>query len=167
MTRAEYQKQYREKNKEKLVEYRKEYYAKNREKVLADLKKFQQENPELYKERVRKAGEKRRNNPDNFVDLMFRAMVDRSRKRGMEITVDRAYVTKLIEKSEMKCALSGMELTLKRNMPNLASPDRKNSNKGYVKGNIQIVASCVNIAKNKLTTKQFIKMCKGVAENNK
>lgn len=166
MTRAEYNKQYRKKNAEKLKEYRKTYYEKNREKLLADNKKLREDNPELYRQRAKEAGARRRNNPNNFIDLMFRAMVDRSRKKGMEITVDRAYLTKLMEKSNGRCALSGMELTLTRNMPNLASPDRKNSNKGYVKGNIQIVAACVNVAKNKMTTKQFIAMCKAVAENN-
>jgi hypothetical protein len=149
--RAQYRKTYRAKNKEKLLEYQREYRKKNPEKVKS-----------YSKERRKKA----ETDPVRFIDLMYRAMLDRSRKRQQEMNVDRAYLTKLLNKAEGKCALSGMPITLKTHDPYRVSPDRKNSKRGYVKGNIQFVAACVNIAKNDLTTKEFLKMCKAVAENN-
>jgi hypothetical protein len=149
--RAQYRKTYRAKNKEKLLEYQREYRKKNPEKVKS-----------YSKERRKKA----ETDPVRFIDLMYRAMLDRSRKRQQEMNVDRAYLMKLLNKAEGKCALSGMPITLKTHDPYRVSPDRKNSKKGYVKGNIQFVAACVNIAKNDLTTKEFLKMCKAVAENN-
>jgi len=166
MTKSEYQKQYREKNKDKIEQYRKEYYAKNREKLIEYQKQKAIENPEEYKKRNREYNKKRRNDPTKFVDLMYRAMVDRSKKKDMVVEVDREYLTKLIKKSNNICALSGLTMTMERKSPFLISPDRKNSSKGYVKGNIQMVASCVNIAKNKLTTKEFVEICKAVAAKN-
>ena len=149
---AEYKRNWRIKNKDKILEYQRDYRKKNPEKVKS------------YSQERRKKAE---TDPVRFVDLMFRAMVDRSRKRKQEMNVDRAYLMKLLNKAEGKCALSGMPITLKTHDPYRVSPDRKNSKKGYIKGNIQFVAACVNIAKNDLTTKEFLKMCKAVAENSK
>lgn len=148
---AEYKKNWRVKNKEKILDYQREYRKKNPEKVR-----------EYSKERRKKA----ETDPVRFIDLMYRAMVDRSRKRNQEMNVDREYLTKLLKKTNGVCSLSGLPMSYKTHDPLRVSPDRKNSKKGYVKGNVQFVAACVNIAKNDLTTKEFIKMCKAVAEKN-
>jgi hypothetical protein len=136
-------------DKQKQKEYHAAWRAKNREKVngyTRDKYKRTQTDPKL------------------FVSWMLRMIRSRAKKYGHEFNITNEYLTKLFIKSEGKCALSGMKLTVERNHPLIASVDRINSNKGYVKGNVQLVASCVNLAKNKLSQKDFIKLCKSVVD---
>jgi hypothetical protein len=150
---------------EKQAVYNATYRAKNKEKIREYQRKHREENKEKYREYSRATRLKAETDPVRFVDLMFRGMLDRSRKKNREMTVDREYLLKLLEKSKGKCALSGLPMTMKVYDPYRASPDRKDSRKGYVKGNIHFVAACVNIAKSDLNTKDFVKMCKAVAAN--
>jgi hypothetical protein len=46
------------------------------------------------------------------------------------------------------------------------SIDRINSDKGYTKKNVQLVCADVNVAKNDLKQKDFIKLCKLISKNN-
>jgi hypothetical protein len=98
--------------------------------------------------RVRLCGQHNEGDRDALHDARLDACVDRVKRRLATVF----------------CALSGMKLTVERNHPLIASVDRINSNKGYVKGNVQLVASCVNLAKNKLSQKDFIKLCKSVVD---
>lgn len=50
--------------------------------------------------------------------------------------------------------------------PFSCSIDRIDQNKGYVKGNIQLVTSLTNFAKGTMTNKEFIAYCKKVAKNH-
>jgi len=143
---------WREANKEHRANYRKLWRLANPEKV----RQYSRD------KRIRAETD-----IDVFVDIIYRGIVDRSRARNHEMNVDRDYLKMMIGRSKMQCALSKLPLTFKKDHPYVVSVDRKNSNKGYMKGNIQIVASCVNTAKNALTKKQFVTMCKAVAENNK
>jgi hypothetical protein len=150
---------------EKKAQYNAKYREKNKEKIKEYQRKHREENKEKYREYSRASYLKAETDPVRFVDLMFRGMITRSRKKNREMTVDREYLLKLLEKSKGKCALSGLPITMKVHDPYRASPDRKDSSKGYVKGNIHFVAACVNLAKSDLNTKDFVKMCKAVAAN--
>jgi hypothetical protein len=46
------------------------------------------------------------------------------------------------------------------------SPDRIDSTKGYVKGNIQLVLASVNTFKMDMTQSEFVDLCKAIAKNN-
>lgn len=151
----------------KVAAYKKKWREENKEHILAYQKDYREKNPEKSKSYSKQRRIKAETDIDRFVDLMFRAMVDRSRKREQEMNIDRVYIKRLIQRSKMKCALSGMEMTFKTHDAFRVSPDRKNSKKGYVKGNIQLVTAQVNVAKNDYTNKEFFAMCKAVAETQK
>lgn len=156
-----YSKTYREKNKEKIKEYSKTWTENNKEKV----KNWNKE----YQAKKRKRAE---TDIDIYVDIIYRGLVDRTNIRNRkgrnheEIDFDREFLKKKILKSNMICAISGLTMTFKNNDLYKVSIDRKNNNKGYIKSNIQVVAACVNIARQDLTIKKFVEICKAVAKNN-
>tara|TARA_E500000081_G_scaffold38379_2_gene41881 strand:+ start:1827 stop:2297 length:471 start_codon:yes stop_codon:yes gene_type:complete len=95
----------------------------------------------------------------------------RANRHGkIPITVDVKYLVKLLKKQKGLCALShrymtrivGRNTRCRTNM----SIDRINSNKGYIPGNVQLVCTDVNIAKNDLSQKDFIKLCKTISKIN-
>jgi len=79
-----------------------------------------------------------------------------------------------------KCALSGLDIWLSKgknipmqtNQRNLdysgwnASLDRINSNKGYIKNNVQWVHRNINIMKNSYDENYFKKLCKMIVDND-
>lgn len=87
----------------------------------------------------------------------------------------------LFEKQNHKCALTGLPITLTKgknvpmqtNQRNLdysgwtASLDRIDSNKGYIKENVQWVHRNINIMKNSYTEEYFLELCKNVVNHNK
>ena len=92
------------------------------------------------------------------------------KKRGIKNDLKVEDVNKLYEDQKGLCALShrymtrivGRNTRCRTNM----SIDRINSNKGYIPGNVQLVCTDVNIAKNDLSQKDFIKLCKTISKIN-
>jgi hypothetical protein len=72
-----------------------------------------------------------------------------------------------------KCPFTGVELVLKRwdkfvhenRGIFMASLDRKDNKKGYIKGNIQFVSLMINYAKNRYSDDDVIEFCKTIARN--
>lgn len=88
-----------------------------------------------------------------------------AKKRGIDWELHTDTIINRIVKSK-KCALSGRTLIFEVGHSDAPSIDRKNSNLGYTSRNTRIVTTAVNIAKNDLTEKEFIKMCCDVAEQH-
>jgi hypothetical protein len=88
-------------------------------------------------------------------------------RKEFDITIE--YIWDLFIKQEKKCALSGLSLKFstrtERNDGN-CSLDRVDSDKGYIKGNVQWVHKNVNIMKNKFKESEFINLCKLIACKN-
>jgi hypothetical protein len=86
-------------------------------------------------------------------------------KRGIyiDITIDDAWDVYVNQKG--KCALTGWGIKLSSSLSQTASLDRIDSSQGYVKGNIQWLHKDVNRAKNVMSQKDFVEMCKSVATN--
>lgn len=84
-----------------------------------------------------------------------------------EFDIDTDYMIQIWEQQEGVCALSGVKFSMvkgtknKKN-PNVATIDRIDASKGYIKGNVRLVTYQVNTALNQWGTKQFLKMCKNV-----
>lgn len=78
-------------------------------------------------------------------------------KQEIDVTPD--YLEKLWEEQNGKCAITGLPINLQywntRKTPFSASLDRKDSSRGYLKGNVQFVAYSVNMAKNNFTDEQI------------
>jgi hypothetical protein len=97
-----------------------------------------------------------------------------NKTQHISITVD--YLYEIGEKQKWKCPLTGDSLEFSRggdywggkwSNPKSCTIDRIDSNKGYVKGNIQLVTWQVNFAKSSVDNNDFINLCKKVAKFNK
>lgn len=91
-------------------------------------------------------------------------LIRNAKKRKIEFNITKEYVWDLFLRQNKKCALSGLDISFKKNIFYECSIDRINSNKGYVKGNIQLVVKEINYMKNKTDNKEFIDMCKKITE---
>jgi hypothetical protein len=94
----------------------------------------------------------------------------RSKSKNRECNIDLNYLKEVWEMQEGKCPYLKRKLVLPltdqshdKSNPNLiASLDRIDSSKGYVKGNIQFISTTLNFAKNKYTENvllNLIEMC--------
>jgi predicted transcriptional regulator len=87
-----------------------------------------------------------------------------SKKLSFEITKE--YIWNLFLKQGRKCALSGVPLGFGKGTQKTASLDRIDSEKGYVKGNVQWVHKDVNYMKTDFPQEEFIEYCRLIANNN-
>ena len=77
-------------------------------------------------------------------------IIRRSKRKGLEVGITRGELDALL-----KAALAtGKFPTLQFGHPSSPSPDRKDSTKGYVPGNVQIVPLWYNYAKNRWPEEQ-------------
>ncbi len=100
---------------------------------------------------------------DFFGDVCNRSR-RRSKQSNLSHNIDSKYIKKLWNNQDGRCAFSGRRLYLPRNKGTKtdASLDRKNSNIGYIKGNVQWVHKDVNIMKRCMTDAEFIAVCREV-----
>lgn len=165
MTPAERSKKWRDKNREKVNAYNKAYREnpENKEKR----KKYLQDNKDRIRESNKKHRESAQSDPKRFVGYLLQICKSGAKSRDIIFKLTREDIESLIVESKGKCAISGMGLSTEYNSPFKASIDRIDSDKGYTRDNVQLVATMVNIAKNKYSMELFVKMCKAVARKNK
>ena len=77
------------------------------------------------------------------------------------------YLYQLLLDQDKKCALTRAPLLLEPNSPLCLSLDQKDPSKGYVEGNVQWLAWCVNRAKGDLALDDFYDMCEIVLQHRK
>jgi hypothetical protein len=134
------------------TEYRRQWSAANPEKVQASRSR---------------AYEKQQTDPRAFLSKVYNSMKQGAKMRGIELKLTKADVDKLLGESKGFCAMSGVKLTMRCNDLNRASIDRIDSSKGYLKTNVQVVSTQVNLAMNNHNKSDFIAMCVAVARKNK
>lgn len=88
----------------------------------------------------------------------------RKRNKDIPFEIDRDYVFELYKQQKGLCALSGMELSIEIGSLRGLSIDKINPDKGYVKGNIQLLCWAVNRAKGEINQDEFIQMCRLIIE---
>lgn len=77
----------------------------------------------------------------------------------------------LWEKQKGVCPYTGIKLKLAEYKANhndpiyTASLDRIDSNKGYIKGNVQFISTAINYMKNNMSNEDTIKLCKIIAKH--
>jgi hypothetical protein len=109
------------------------------------------------------------NSRDKFTGL--RSFLRRIKNKYHNYDVDLVYLKEVWD-NQHRCVYTGVELVLPKwrgiNDPlYTASIDRIDSNKGYIKGNLQFISIAANLAKNAMTHEQMLKFCKLIIENKK
>jgi hypothetical protein len=91
---------------------------------------------------------------------------DGADRRGIKFEIDADYIEQLFKVQDGKCAISGLPLWIDRKYLNpTASLDRRDSARGYVKGNVQWVHKVVNGMKLHHDESYFIAMCMQIAQH--
>lgn len=93
----------------------------------------------------------------------FRRIVSRSRKcaknKQIKFNLDLKYLTDLWFKQKGNCSLSGVGMIIpeerEKTYPNTGSLDRIDSDKGYIKGNVQWICLSLNYGKYKWPEEDF------------
>jgi len=90
----------------------------------------------------------------------YREYMRRIKRRHKKTEVDVKYLKEVFEQQKGICIYSGVklahpELVGKSHQLTTASVDRIDSNKGYIKGNVQFVSIACNHAKNGMSDKQM------------
>lgn len=92
-----------------------------------------------------------------------------AKKRGLECDIDDEYLWNLYVLQNGKCAISGVDIKfssrVSKPLDSTASPDRIDSNKGYIKGNIQWIHKVIQPMKMDLPQDEFIEWCRIIVQN--
>lgn len=101
---------------------------------------------------------------------MWSRILRNAKNRGFIVSITQEEAWNLFVEQKKKCALTGLDLYLHphHNGRNLvtASLDRVDSEKGYVKGNVQWVHKDVNLMKNGFSEARFKEICKLVVNHD-
>jgi hypothetical protein len=121
----------------------------------------------LFKDSLRKVGRVSRRwkgygeVPYNY----FRLAKTGAKKRGLEFKISIEYIWRVFLKQKRICAISGVEITFgNAHQTGTASLDRIDSNKGYIKGNVQWVHKIVNRMKSNLSDEELIAWSKIISK---
>ena len=123
-------------------------------------------------------GKCRANNPawkgcGDISGALFRQIKNSADHRRIEFNITIDFINELYKTQNVKCALSGLEITLSKSDEHqktgnyTASLDRINPDIGYVESNIQWIHKWVNRMKSNLQEDEFIYLCKKIVDNNK
>ncbi len=145
--RKEYQRKYREENREKILLYQKEWYDKNRSVQIEYFK-------EKYKARK----------PRTLLSTIKRNLTNIKSKcasKGIPFDIS-------IEDIEIPthCPLLGLELKagLPRNSPESPSIDKIIPSLGYVKGNVWIISQRANTIKHNASLEEIEMLCENLKQ---
>jgi hypothetical protein len=113
---------------------------------------------------------KKENNPKwtgvgEMPGKFWNVLTFRAKNRNLELNITKEYLWKLFLKQNRKCALTGEPLKFCSGWSShngTASVDRIDSNKGYIKGNVQWVHQDVNFMKQDFSMDYFLELCRKV-----
>jgi hypothetical protein len=94
---------------------------------------------------------------------IFGVLKQNAKTRDIPFHITLEDITQLLTQSGMKCALTGIQLSLMVGDPNKASVDRIDSHQGYTLGNLQVISARVNMAKRDLPQEAFITIANLIA----
>ena len=130
------------------------YYCGNRLKSLETSRRYKTKN----RDRVLK--KQRQYKKDNYESIMLSTIKKRAKTLGIESNLDISDIN-----IPDKCPLLGIPLVpsgMKNNRDSSPSVDRKNPDKGYVKGNIAIISYRANRIKNNAKPYELKKIAKRI-----
>jgi hypothetical protein len=162
-----YNREYRKNN----PEVARAWYLANKESHAAAGKQWKKENPNRVKELAKAYNERVKERSTTDINLSFSKLINQAKQRAKvhsrEFNIDIAYLKRLWAVQQGLCKYTKLPMSLTIGSKHYrASLDRINSDKGYVKGNCQLVLFGINAFKSEMSNAEFIKMCKAVAKNN-
>jgi len=105
---------------------------------------------------------------EGFLQRRLISMKQRHKQKqydGTIVTV--GYLKGLYDAQNGICALSGIPMHVTTKQSELsASPDRIDTEKGYVEGNIRLVCARINLMRNSLHDHDFVWWCRAVVNSN-
>jgi hypothetical protein len=106
----------------------------------------------------------------NTLEGYLKSTIQHAKSRKKHIfDIDYEYVLKIYNNQKGKCRYTKQIMTFQLGNGKIAtnlSLDRINSNKGYIKGNVQLVCNIVNLMKTNSKEEDFINLCKLIVNNN-
>lgn len=93
---------------------------------------------------------------DNFIHHKVQQAKHRSARKGVDFDITDEIVEDILKQQGGKCYLTNVELTFGTHDWSSLSIDRINNDFGYTKDNIVLVTKFVNLAKNSLSTQEFV-----------
>jgi uncharacterized protein YacL (UPF0231 family) len=139
-------------NKEKVTKSAKTNYLKNKEKrIMASMDRYY--------------------NNDKFFSVMANYLKQSAKRRNLPYDLDQVFLRELYFKQNERCALTGIEFNFIKivssyRRPFLPSIDRIDSNLGYIKNNVRLVCTIVNLALNDFGDEAFDKICRAYVKLN-
>lgn len=111
---------------------------------------------------------------DNKLDFTLKARFNdakqRAKKRGIFNNLVITDIYEIWDKQNGKCAVSGVDMTVDNYSGRIStnvSIDRIDPTQGYIRSNIQLVCSTVNMMKGSLNMDEFLFFCNEILNNNK
>jgi hypothetical protein len=108
----------------------------------------------------------RNQTPEAYLAVVYHKL--KAARTDMEWDIDKDHVKELWQKQDGRCALSGVFMTWHAGEGRQdlnASIDRKDPNKGYIIGNVQLVTQRVNTIKHTLGEGELYWWCKNIVVN--
>jgi hypothetical protein len=126
--------------------------------------------PKCHRERVTKKQKVYLySNIEQYLNKLIHGRRFIAKKRGMEFSITRDYLLKLYHDQNGKCRATGQILKIPTEVdsktPWTVSIDRIDNNKGYIKGNVQLVSQIYNLCKNIWSEDDVLEFCKCVLDN--
>lgn len=115
-----------------------------------------------------------RSSKNNSLEYILKARLNdakqRSRKHNIYFDLTYEDMLDMWNKQNGLCALSGIPMThdiYSGRIQTNVSIDKIDPNKGYIRDNVQLVCSCVNMMKGVLTIDQLLQFCQAIINTNK
>lgn len=154
------------------AEYKKQWRAKNRDKLAAELaykKQWRIDNPDLWKAQQKRSNanymKKIESDFELFLNYSFVSLRNGAKSRNLAFNITKNQLRNVLLKNPT-CAVSGRKVEYKRG-PNKASIDRINNRYGYSLKNIQVVTAQVNQARMASNLTDFILLAQDIAKHSK
>ena len=159
----EYQRQYRERNKTRLASGNNEWRKANKPNIR---KRNRERHATLTIEERRKGVSK---TPRVFLAAQLSRFRHQLKKRKSlhakhDFDLDLDYLMAMWHQQQGKCALTGLPMNHTPRDLSSVSIDRKDSSLGHVRGNVQLVCMCMNMAKGDHANEELLRILDNYVE---
>lgn len=90
---------------------------------------------------------------------------NRAKRKNLSFSITMKHLEKLWQEQAGACALSGIAFSTERNSPYVASLDRADNKKGYVRGNVRFILTALNKALNEYGLGIYTEIAEAVLKN--